>query len=299
MRGECIAVALFPILFSSALPRGNASCPVHCAYMTRGDLPCSVITPVRNGGQRFEKSVRSALACREHVVVYGQSTDDTVAIAERYGCRAIPQDPQFLDATGRIINFGAINTQAYKATTQEWVVFLAADEELSPEFLQAIERAIHSGRKGAYLVDRLFVINGRIMKYFSTTHNRQIRFCHRDCVLGFTKAVHERPVLAEGVVPQVLEGGVQYLVLSETAAELKQKYLRYLALDKDRMRPLAWLPWLRFTVHRMAIMAMLLLRMLWIRIVHHPADCLPLEHDMLNVWYGWQLIKRKCPLQRA
>ena len=129
-------------------------------------------------------------------------------------------------------------------------------------------------------------------------HNRQMRFCDKSSVLGFTKAVHERPVYAPGVTPQVLPGGYQFLPLTETAEELKEKYRRYLALDKDRITSFGWGKWIVFALRRIAILTLMLVRMVWIRILHHPDDCVPWSYEMLNLWYGWQLVTRSCPLSR-
>ncbi len=264
----------------------------------RGTLPCSVIMYIRNSGPLFERCLQSALPCREHVVLDGGSRDGSADLARKYGCRVLPQDPKFLDPTGRILDFGGIATQAYEESTEPWITFLAADEELNDDFIAAMQRVIERGEKGAYLVDRYFIINGRVMKYFSTKHNRQIRFCDRASVLGFTKAVHERPVLASGVVPKVLEGGAQYLPTLETPAELKEKYRRYLDLDKGRIESFGWIGWIGFASRRFAIMAMLIARVLWIRVIHDSQDCMPLGYEWLNVWYGWEAIKRSCPLAR-
>jgi len=267
--------------------------------MNRGNLPCTVITYVRNGGPLFEKCVQSALVCREHVVLDGGSTDGTREVAQKYGCTLFEQDKKFLDQNGRIIDFGGIASQAYHAGKEEWVAFLSADEEFSEDFIKAITKVIAENKRGVYLIDRFFVVDGRVMKYFSTKHNRQIRFCSRESILDFVKPVHERPVLAPGVKPQVLEGGYQYLPLEETPEELKKKYTRYLDLDKDRITRIGWLKWIKFASKRVAIMVMLLTRMIWIRIIHDPKDCMPLDHELLNIWYGWQLIKRSFPLAKV
>jgi RimJ/RimL family protein N-acetyltransferase/glycosyltransferase involved in cell wall biosynthesis len=266
--------------------------------LERGHFSCSVISYVRNGGARFEGCLKSCLPCREHVVLDGGSTDGTAELARKYGCRVLPQDKRFLDTDGRIVDFGGIATQAYRSATEEWVALLAADEELSDAFIQAIARVMTSGEKGAYLVDRFFVIDGRVMRYFSTTHNHQMRFCHRNAVTGFVKRVHEKPVYAPGVMPRVLDGGYLYLPLTETPKELWSKYLRYLPVDAGRLAGMGWWRWLHFAVRRIAVMTMLVMRMFWIRIVHDHRECMPLSYEILNIWYGFEMIKRTCPLYR-
>ena len=52
----------------------------------------------------------SCLPCREHVVPDEGSTDGTIDLVKRYGCRLLPQDRRFLSADGRIVDFGGIAT---------------------------------------------------------------------------------------------------------------------------------------------------------------------------------------------
>lgn len=265
--------------------------------MMRGDTPCSAVSYVRNGGALFEGCLRSGLFCREHVVLDGGSTDGSLDLARRYGCRILPQDPRFLDRDGRIIHFGGIANQAYAAAEQKWVLLLGADEALSEELEQSIRAVIASGRKGAYFVHRYFVFHGRVMRHASTNPNSQIRFCHRDSMLGFKhKPVHERPILAPGVTEQLLPGGVQLLPIVDTPGQWKTKYRRYLDLERAQLSSFGWRRWIPYAVQRLCIMLVLFGRMIGYRIFFRHRDCLPLRYDMLNLWYSWQLILRSCPV---
>lgn len=274
--------------------------PASTHTFKRGDVPASAITYVRNGGPAFEDCLRSVLFCKEHVVLDGGSTDGTVERARRYGCRVLPQDFKFLNAEGCIIDFGGIVNQAYQETRERWVVLLAADEAFDVELMESIKEVIRSGKKGAYFVNRYFVLDGHVMLHASTNPNHQIRLCHRDAVTGFQKVVHERPVLAPGITPRLLPRGLQRIPLTDSPGALKQKYRRYLALEEARsFSSFGWLRWTCFAFWRLLIMMVLMGRMLRFRILHDVRDCLPLRYDMLNIWYGWQLILRSCPLRRA
>lgn len=267
--------------------------------MTRGDIPCCAMTPVRNGGPLFERCLRSGLFCREHVILDGGSTDGTLDLAARYGCRIVRQDPAFLDESGRIINFGGIVTQGFmEARSQEWLLLLAADEELSDELIASMTDVIRAREKGAYYVNRYFLLDGRPVPHASMSPDHQIRLCHREAILGFKKVVHERPVLAPGVTPRLLENGSQYLPLTQTPAELRQKYRRYLDLEKRRFDTFGWLQWISYALRRVLVTGMLLGRMSWFRVRYPWRSCLPLRYEFVNIWYNWQLIRRSCPAYR-
>lgn len=264
----------------------------------RGTIPCSVMMYIKNGGPRLRQALESTVMLREHLILDGGSTDGSLELAREYDCRIVRQDSAFLSETGRIIDFGGIATQAYNETREPWIVFLAADEQLSPQCVEEMVKVIDADRRGAYFFDRYFMIDGRVRRYSSTKENRQIRFCHRSAVLGFRKRVHERPILAQGVVPEVLPRATQYMPLTETPAELWVKYLRYITLEEGHFVNFGWLRWLHFAVRRLAIMVVQLSRMLWMRLRYDRRDCLPLRYDLLNVKYGWELVRRSCPLYR-
>ena len=265
----------------------------------RGDVPASAICYVRNGGSHFEKALRSVQFCREHVVLDGGSIDQTLLLAYRYGCRVTKQNPKFLNAEGRIIDFGGVANQAYGETREPWIVLIAADEELEPELVQSMIAVIRAGEVGVYSVYRYFLLDGRVMQYSALTPESHIRLCHREALLGFTKRIHERPVLAPGIIPKPLSKGRHYIPLTDTPAVMKEKYRRYLTLEEQNFVTFGWLRWMRYALRRLLIIAVLLFRMLRIRLLHSWKDCLPLRYDLLNVWYGWQLIKRSCPLFRS
>ena len=253
--------------------------------MKRGETPCSAVTYVKNGGSQFEKCLRSTLFCREHVILDGGSTDETLDLARRYNCRIVPQDRQFLDEAGRIIDFGGIASQACSEAREEWIVLIAADEELEDELVQSMIEVISSGEKGAYFVHRYFLLDGRVMLYSALTPERHIRLCHRKALLGFRKRVHERPILAPGITPKLLRRGRHYIPLTESPAVLKQKYRRYLVLEGQNFSTFGWFRWIRYALRRLIILSVLLFRMMKIRLFHRSADCLPLRYDCLNILY--------------
>jgi glycosyltransferase involved in cell wall biosynthesis len=113
----------------------------------------SVVTPTLNSAEWIEQCIASVLMQHtdgfevEHVIADGGSTDDTVAIAEGFGCRLVDRDPS--DSFSVAVN---------KATLQadgDLVGFLGSDDVLLPGALVAVVRAYRtSGRRwvtGSYI----------------------------------------------------------------------------------------------------------------------------------------------------
>jgi glycosyltransferase involved in cell wall biosynthesis len=108
-------------------------------YMTMAspEIPASVCIPVRNE-ERLLPACLQALcdAFTDVVVVDSGSTDDTVAIAEAYGARVM----QFV-WDGRFPkkrNWALRNVEF----AHDWVLFLDADEHLTPEFLAELRAVL-------------------------------------------------------------------------------------------------------------------------------------------------------------
>lgn len=100
------------------------------------DLPSvSVVIPVRNDARMLEACLRAletqTRAPGEIVVVDNASTDDTKAVAERYGARVVtepvPGIPQAASA-------------GYDAATGDIIARLDADSRPGPEWIERIER---------------------------------------------------------------------------------------------------------------------------------------------------------------
>jgi glycosyltransferase involved in cell wall biosynthesis len=106
----------------------------------------SVVTPTLNSAEWIEQCVASVMMQRtenfevEHVIADGGSTDDTVVIAERLGCRLVDRDP----SDGFTVAFNKATLMA----KGDLVGFLGSDDVLLPGALLAIVRRYRdSGRR--------------------------------------------------------------------------------------------------------------------------------------------------------
>ncbi len=260
----------------------------------RGDLPCTALTFVRNSAATLEACLQSGLFCAEHVLLDGGSTDATLEIAARFGCRVVPQDKKFLNAEGRIIDYAGITNQGIAAAAHPWVTIIDSDEYIDRQLVDAMTEHVKQNVPGAYYVDRLYTLDGRVIRYASTYPNRQIRLWHGDAINGFVKFIHERPDLKPGIKPTVLPG-IQYVPL-EPAADMRRKFRRYLDLEARFAGGYGWAAWLRLVWNKLSRMALRVLRIIKARLTHRWSDCLPLSYEYLHLWYPWRIVVETCPL---
>lgn len=264
--------------------------------MTRGDTPCSALTFIRNSMPSLKACLDSCQFCREHVLLDGGSTDGSLELAAEYGCRVVPQDKKYLNAEGRIIDFGAMTNQGIAETKEPWIMITDSDEYLDAALIAEMQRIIREHKVGAYYVNRRYTYEGREVEYASGYPNWQIRLWHRDAINGFIKIVHERPDLKPGVVAQVLPG-IQFVPLDPVDV-LRRKYERYLALEVSAEHDRRAGHWFYVVWNKNIRIAARLFRMAWNRLLHPKSLHLPLSYEWLNIWYAWQIILRTNPFTR-
>src|SRR5208337_5118937 len=109
-------------------------------------LPVSVIVPVRNEGRNLPRCLDSLARFGEVYVIDSESTDDTVAIARSHGAKVV----QFHYAGGwPKKRQWAMDTLPLE---YDWILLLDADEVLTPELVEEIQRALENPKVDGYSV---------------------------------------------------------------------------------------------------------------------------------------------------
>lgn len=251
-------------------------------------IPCTVAILTRNSGSTLARALKSVVDFAEIIVCDGGSTDDTLAIAQTYGARVIPQDSQYCDAQGRLTHWAGVRNQTLSAASYQWFLFLDSDEYLSPQVVEEIRQA-SVGKAAAYWVPRKFEYQGKIIDCAVTYPSVQMRFFSRHVTNRFIKEVHEKIELKESITPATLNA---YMVvpLPERAEELHVKWCRYLSIEKERRAPTSFVQWIRIATHELGVGGLYLLRLLRIRLFCRGTK-LPVRFELARVWYQWALVK--------
>ncbi len=96
----------------------------------------SVFITTYNNGRTLTACLDSIQWADEIVVLDSFSTDDTLAIAQRYGAKI---------AQHKFMGYGAQKRMALAMTTHNWVLLLDADEALSPGLQAEIRQLLQDG----------------------------------------------------------------------------------------------------------------------------------------------------------
>ncbi|HUR87721.1 MAG TPA: glycosyltransferase family 2 protein [Ramlibacter sp.] len=151
----------------------------------------SSIVITRNEEANIAGCLASVAFCDEIIVVDNGSTDRTVQLAEAAGARVIIAN----DWPG----FGAQKNYALSHATMSWVLSIDADERVTPQLREEIERAVDEARFDAWDIPRRSSFCGRYMQYSGWYPDRVTRLFRRDRGRFSDDRVHER-VVVEGTV---------------------------------------------------------------------------------------------------
>ncbi len=271
-------------------------------------LPVSVHILTWNSAQTLERAMASVEGCAEILVIDGGSQDDTIMIAERCGARVIPQ--RFPGAQGKpLMDFSAARNTGLEHATQPWILTLDSDEVMSPDAMKEISTIVTKPQSqpepepepvpepGAYFVPRRYVTpDGTVITLASTYPNERIYFFRKDAAERWEKPVHERIALKPGTTVRRLKDGS--LAPLAPLSVFRSKLSQYLRIECEQSRGKGWLAWFRRVVHTLRGRIVSLIRLLWIWLLPHRGNRLPLRYEMARFWYGWKLVVMTCPLMQ-
>ena len=167
----------------------------------------TAIIPTLNEEERIQNSLKSAEFADEIIVIDSYSTDNTVEIVKQSNARLLQR---------KFDDFSSQKNYAIDHASNDWIVWLDADEVLSKELQDEIRSAVENPKEyvGFYIY-RIFFFKGKRMRYTGTQNDRLIRLFNRK-FCRYEGWVHEK------IIPQGKVG------------VLKNKILHYSYISYDR-----------------------------------------------------------------
>lgn len=172
-------------------------------------LPLSAVIIVRDAARELPDCLASLVFCAEIVVVDSGSRDDTVAIAQRAGCRVIESHWR---------GYGAQKQFAVEQAAHDWVLCIDADERVTPELAASIRAAVGAPRHPAYRMARRNRFLGRYLAHGEGYPDWCVRLFDRRRARWSSDAVHEKVIVAGAI--GALSGD-----LLHDSAETLERYL--------------------------------------------------------------------------
>jgi len=177
----------------------------------------SAILITRNEEANLEDCLASLDGLATQIVVVDtQSTDRTLAIAQRYG--ALISSPP--DWPG----FGPQKNRALDLASEDWVLSLDADERLTSELRAEIKSVLDKPQTDCYAIPRLSWYCGRFMRHSGWTPDYVDRLFKRGSARFSTDLVHER-LIPKGPVLKLKNQVLHYSFMNP--AQVQEKMERY------------------------------------------------------------------------
>lgn len=147
----------------------------------------SVVINTYNAERHLERVLEAVKGFDEIVICDMESTDSTLAIARRYGCKIVT----FIKGDCTVVE--PARMFAIKAATKDWVLVIDADEIVTPELKDCLYKYIAAeGCAQGLLIPRKNHFMGKFMRNLYPDY--QLRFFLRDKV-DWPPYVHARPII--------------------------------------------------------------------------------------------------------
>lgn len=185
----------------------------------------TAIIITKNEAKNIEDCIKSLLWMDQIIVFDSGSTDDTIAICEKYGVKVVETDWQ---------GFGIQKNRALSAATTDWVFSIDADERITPKLQQEISHIINSDHSYiAFKVPRQSFVLNRPVKYcLSSKSDTPIRLFKRGYAKFTDELVHEK-IIPNGNVAS-LENVLLHFSFPDLATIL-QKVSLYSSLGAEKL----------------------------------------------------------------
>ncbi len=205
-------------------------------------LPVTLLVMTYNEAGNIARCLDSVPFAAEKIVIDSGSTDDTVRIAQAHGARTVHQE---------WLGFGAQRNFASALAVHDWILFLDADEALTPTLAAELQQklpALLSSTAAAGIIIRTAEFMGKPMRWYRLmARESKARLYHRRRARWSEVRVHES-LQYDGAAVTFSAPFIHYL--NPTLVHHELKYLKYAELkardwrDKRRsVRPYEW-PWI-------------------------------------------------------
>jgi len=141
----------------------------------------SIAILTKNEDKNIEGCFKTLKWCDEIIVIDDYSEDKTVAMARKLGAQVF-QHPLNND-------FAQQRNFALTKAKGDWVLFVDADERVTPVLAQEIQQEIKKNKYKAFVFKRQDFLMGKALRYGETAHIRLLRMAKKNG--QWVRSVHE------------------------------------------------------------------------------------------------------------
>lgn len=148
------------------------------------DNSLAVLILTYNEEDKVVDCIRSVEFADEVIIIDSGSTDQTIHLAEKCGAKVYYHS---MDE-----GFAVQRNYALEKTNASWVLYLDADERITPEAGKEIINCVASGLSCAYRIKRMNIVFGKMLRYGGHAPDYVTRLFPRESVF-WEGIVHEHP----------------------------------------------------------------------------------------------------------
>ncbi|MDQ3008196.1 MAG: glycosyltransferase family 2 protein [bacterium] len=142
----------------------------------------SVIVIAKNEAEMIANCLESLQWCDEIIVIDNESSDATAELAKRSGARVI---------TSTAATFSEIRNKGLQTAKTDWVLYIDADERVTPKLASEITQAIMKSEATAYSLTRRNILYGHEMQHGGWQNDEVVRLFKREAIITWHGEVHE------------------------------------------------------------------------------------------------------------
>jgi len=247
-------------------------------------INCSIGILTLNCGDTLERCLKSLKDFREIIICDGNSTDNTLEIAKRYGAKIIKQydsnEPNLRCAKDK----ANVRQKNMNAANCDWYFFMDADDILPPETTDEIRRIVNNNSKfSIYKMPTKIIINGRIIDHASWYPAYQTRLFRRSTGAIFKGKVHDHIVFDKTIYKTEIMKNYYYFIWPDERIKNFWNYQKICTeREVDVFEINSWNTFLYWGIyHRLRIIAGFLIRMPLSYIRYGFKGRLPIRFELL------------------
>lgn len=141
----------------------------------------SVCVITKNEAHNIEACLASVAWADEIIVIDSESTDNTVEVCQRFTKKITIMPWQ---------GCGPQRAHIYAMATSDWVLFLDADERVTPQLAAEIKQILSDPRCNAYEIPFKSYYCGKQIRFGDWMHEKHIRLLKRDQCTIIPRLVH-------------------------------------------------------------------------------------------------------------
>jgi len=178
--------------------------------------PITVVIPCKNEQRHIAQCLDSVRGWADEILVADNgSTDDTLLIVGRY-CRRAPERCRLIER--EFVGYGDFKNWAMDQARHDWVLHLDADERLTNEIKQEIDKTLsHDSPYAGYRIRFQSYFLGRPIRHCGWNRHRVIRLMRKSLCRFDDRKVHEGVIVSSGKV-----GNLHAAAEHHTCRSLKQ-----------------------------------------------------------------------------